>query len=855
MQVWRIGLFRPEDAAGVVALYRTVYGEDYPVKNVYDPTQLVREMATGEAIRVIARSLTEEVIGHIAFYRSSPPNRRLYEYGQMMIRFDWRNTPLAFELGDFAIDTAAREQGIDDLWGEAVCHHPVTQQMCAGQGFQATGLEIGLMEGAACSRAMQNRTAPQERVSAVLVFRSTAPRRQRLYVPAEYEEILREIYEKWSDESTLELSSDQTFPAFSGRSELRIFREARVGRITVETIGEDFLRRLVEQESRISANGCVVTQVFLSLADPAIGAGVSALRRRGFFFGGALPRWFGHDGLLMQKVLAPPDFSKIVLATKQARRLGIFVREDYEQVRIATVGGLLKRRAAELGNRTAVIWAARNLRQTYAELYNSASTVAKALAASGVVPGEHAAVWAPNVPEYLAVEFGCALAGVPVLFINSGYRAYELEYALRQSDIRILFLADGNLQSGEYVDIVGEVRAALPELRHTVVFGENGGDGFTAWREFLTRGRSGRDNAAIVCGGDIFSIQYTSGTTGQPKAALLSHQAYVTNSFAIAERQGLTDADVVCVPLPLFHAYGCLTLLSALAAGATAVVSERFRAADLLTAIERYGGTAISGTPTMFVAALTEIETHPYDLSSLRSGNVAGAFCPPELVRQVIERLPAPEFGILYGSTEGLVSLMNSPDASLADRTGTVGVPMPGFDVQIIDPQTSEILPPGQQGELLLRGPGLMRGYHCLPEATAQTIDEQGWLHSGDLAVLDAAGRCLITGRIKDLIIRGGENVFPAEIEQFLLTHPKVRDAQVVGVPCDYYGEDIVAFIRLKTGETATALELKQYCRAHIAIGRIPALFFFVDEYPLTASGKIQKFRLQEMARQKMSEL
>ena len=341
MQVWRIGLFRPEDAAGVVALYRTVYGEDYPVKNVYDPTQLVREMATGEAIRVIARSLTEEVIGHIAFYRSSPPNRRLYEYGQMMIRFDWRNTPLAFELGDFAIDTAAREQGIDDLWGEAVCHHPVTQQMCAGQGFQATGLEIGLMQGAACSRAMQNRTAPQERVSAVLVFRSTAPRRQRLYVPAEYEEILREIYEKWSDESTLELSSDQTFPAFSGRSELRIFREARVGRITVETIGEDFLRRLVEQESRISANGCVVTQVFLSLADPAIGAGVSALRRRGFFFGGALPRWFGHDGLLMQKVLAPPDFSKIVLATKQARRLGIFVREDYEQVRIATVGGLI----------------------------------------------------------------------------------------------------------------------------------------------------------------------------------------------------------------------------------------------------------------------------------------------------------------------------------------------------------------------------------------------------------------------------------------------------------------------------------------------------------------------------------
>ena len=524
-----------------------------------------------------------------------------------------------------------------------------------------------------------------------------------------------------------------------------------------------------------------------------------------------------------------------------------------QMVRSDTVGGLLQRRAAEGGDRTAVIWAARNLRQTYAELYDAALKVAKALAAYGLVPGEHAAVWAPNVPEYLAVEFGCALAGVPILFINSGYRAYELEYALRQSDTRILFLADGNLQPSEYVDIVREVRSRLPALRQAVVFGEHAGEGFTTWPEFLALG-SGRNNATLVCGDDIFSIQYTSGTTGQPKAALLSHQAYVTNSFAIAERQGLTAADVVCVPLPLFHAYGCLTLFSALAAGATAVVSERFRAGDLLAAIERYGGTALSGTPTMFVAVLTEMETHSYDLTSLRGGNVAGAFCPPALVRQVIERLPAPEFGILYGSTEGLVSLMNHPATPLPDRTGTVGVPMPGFEVQIIDPRTGDPLPPGQQGELLLRGPGLMRGYYRLPEATAQTIDEQGWLHSGDLAVVDAIGSYRITGRIKDLIIRGGENVFPAEIEQFLLTHPKVRDAQVVGVPCDYYGEDIVAFIRLKTGETATALELKKYCRAHIAIGRVPALFFFVDEYPLTASGKIQKFRLQEMARQKMSE-
>ena len=853
MQEWRIDLFRPEDAPGVISLYRSVYGDDYPVKTVYDPDHLCKEMEQGDVYRIVARSATDEVVGHIAFYRSSPPNRQLYEYGQMMIRFDWRNTPLAFELGDYAVDVVARRKNIDDLWGEAVCHHPVTQRMCAGQGFLAMGIEIGLMQAEPCSRAMENRTDPRERVSALLVFRSTAVRKRNLFVPADYAALLREIYGQWSDESILTVSAKTTFPETPGRYDMQIFGEAGVGRLMVSEVGEDFLIRLARFETSASMQGCVVTQVFLSMADPTIGAAVSVLRRKGFFFGGALPRWFGEDGLLLQKVLEPPDFSKIVLATKQARRLGELIRNDYEQVRIATVGALLERRAVECGDRTAVVWASRNLRQTYAELYDSALKVAKALAACGIAPGEHAAVWAPNAPEYLAVEFGCALAGVPVLFINTGYRAYELEYALRQSDTRILFLAAGNLQAGEYVDIVREVRAHLPELRHAVVFTEKTDDDFAAWSEFLAQG-CGCDTLPGVHGGDIFSIQYTSGTTGQPKAALLSHQAYISNSFAIAERQGLMGNDVVCVPLPLFHAYGCLTLLSAFTAGASAVVVERFRAADLLAAVERYGGTAISGTPTMFVAALSELDQRAYDLSSMRGGNVAGAFCPPELARQVTERMHAPEFGILYGSTEALVGLMNSPDSTLADRTGTVGVPMPDYAAKIVDPRTGEALPPGEQGELLLRGPGLMQGYYRMPEATAKTVDDQGWLHSGDLAVADDVGRFRITGRIKELIIRGGENVFPAEIEQFLLTHPKVREVQVVGIPCDYYGEDIVAFIRLKTGETASALEMKQYCRSRIAIDRVPALFFFVEEFPLTASGKVQKFKLQEIAKQKMSE-
>jgi fatty-acyl-CoA synthase len=443
--------------------------------------------------------------------------------------------------------------------------------------------------------------------------------------------------------------------------------------------------------------------------------------------------------------------------------------------------------------------------------------------------------------------------------INSGYRAYELEYALKQSDTAILFLTDGSAKPGEYLEALGQVRENLPALRQVVVLGAAECPDSLSWPEFLARGEKIdplvlSDREQEVGGDDIFTIQYTSGTTGSPKGARQTHRAYLSNTLSIAERQGLAAYDSLCVPLPFFHAYGCLMVIASLVVGGTVIAIERFRAADMLRAMEQHRATAVSGTPTMFVAALEELASHSYDLTSMRGGNMAGAFCPPDLVLKVIDRMHAPEFGILYGSTEGLVSLMNPAHSPQGKRIGTVGSVMPGYAFKIVDPKTEKEVPQGGQGELCVKGPGVMRDYYRMEEKTAQTLDQDCWLHSGDLASADPDGYVFITGRIKDMIIRGGENVYPAEIEEFLFTHPKIADAQVVGIPCDYYGEDIVAFVRLRQGEAATAIELKKYCRERIAINKVPANFFFVDQYPQTVSGKVQKFKLRELAETWMAE-
>ncbi|MBP2666512.1 MAG: lcfA1 [Firmicutes bacterium] len=858
-QAWEIDAFRPQDASGVTDLYRAVYGENYPVRTVYDPQALIRQEAAGEAWRMVARASDGSVVGHVAFYRSSPPNPGLYEHGQLMVRHDFRQTDIAFQLMEQSVASIPRRNGMEAIWGEAVCNHLFSQQMVRDNQFIEMALEVELMPAESYVKALSGPPVCKGRVSALVVCRSFQPRPQTLYLPPVYEEILRFLYEAPEWGHTFEVSTAPLPAHVETQAFLCVFGEAGVARLTFDRVGGDFEGRLAVLESEASSAGTVIRQVFLRLTEPWVGTAVEILRRCGYFIGGALPRWFDDDGLLMQKTLNAPDFEQIFLLTKRARKLCEMIRQDREMVCIRTMGDLLHKTSQDYPNKVALLFPQRQLALTYAEFQSAAAQVAKAIMGLGIERGDHTAIWAPNIPEYMTIEFGCALAGVPLVMVNTNYRACELEYVLQQSDTRLLFLVSGVGRPGAYVEALQEIKKQLPQLQYVVLLDETSQSGMLSWAEFLAGGSKIADDSLkereqSVSGSDIFTLQYTSGTTGAPKGAMLSHAAYIENTRAIAERQGLMSEDVVCVPLPFFHAYGCLTTISALIVGAEVAVVERFRAQEMLRTMEMSRATTVSGTPTMFVAALEEMTRRPYDLSALRGGNVAGAFCPPELVRAVIEKLGAPEFGILYGSTEALVSLMNAPSDSVGRRVGSVGNAMPSYEVKVIDPQTGEIAPEGVAGELCIRGTSMMTGYYKMEEQTAKALDSAGWLYTGDLATLDSSGYCAITGRIKDLIIRGGENIYPAEIEAFLMTHPKILDAQVVGIPCDYYGEDLVAFVRLRQGQSASVLEMKRYCRERIAINKVPAMFFFVEAYPLTASGKVQKFKLRDMAVEEMRE-
>ena len=403
------------------------------------------------------------------------------------------------------------------------------------------------------------------------------------------------------------------------------------------------------------------------------------------------------------------------------------------------------------------------------------------------------------------------------------------------------------------MEVLRSVRERLPKLRKVVFFGAVGAADVILWQDFLADGAAVeeevyRQRCNEERSQDVFVLQYTSWTTGVPKGVVHCQQAYLCNARAYGERQGLTTSSVLCSALPFFHAYGNAVILTALYYGGTLVGVERFQAPVVLRAIAEQGVTSLSGTPTMFVALLEEWERNSYDTSSLCVGDMAGASCPPELVQAVIEKLGATGFSCLYGSTEVIIASLAGPTRTQEERINHVGTALPGMELRIVKAGTMEEVPPGVEGELCVRGQSSMLRYYKMEEETQKAMDDGGWWHSGDMAQIDEVGCCHITGRIKDLIIRGGENIGPAEIETFLMTHPKVLEAQVVCVPSEYYGEDIVAFVRLQKGETAKVLELKRYCRERIALNKVPFMFFFVEEFPLTASGKVQKFKLRELA-------
>ncbi|HUQ00754.1 MAG TPA: AMP-binding protein [Aeromicrobium sp.] len=506
-----------------------------------------------------------------------------------------------------------------------------------------------------------------------------------------------------------------------------------------------------------------------------------------------------------------------------------------------TVGGVLRDAAARHGGSDALVEGTPDLpedrrRWTFDDLLVDAERVAGALL-QRFEPGERVAVWAPNIPEWVLLEFGAALAGIVVVTVNPAYQPKELEYVLHQSGSAGIFLVP-EFRGNPMAASVEQVRARLPELREVILF--------TEWDAFLATSQPSLQLPEVKPG-DPVQIQYTSGTTGFPKGALLTHRGLTNNSRYWALIADIRAGDTVVNPFPMFHTAGCaIGVLGALQAGACLVPVYAFEPGLMLELIEAERAQIALGVPTALLALLECPDLAKRDLSSLRGVLSGGATVPADLVKR-IERDLGVQFSIIYGSTEcSPIITQVRLDDEFRDKTETLGRPTPQTDVKIVDPDTGETLPCGAVGELCARGYNVMIGYYEMPEQTAEAIDEEGWYHTGDLASMDDRGFLRIEGRLKDMIIRGGENIYPREIEDLLFEHPAVAEAAVVGVPDERWGESVAAFVRVAAGQTITSDELFTYCREHLAPHKTPRHWTFVDAFPMTASGKIQKFILRD---------
>jgi fatty-acyl-CoA synthase len=532
-----------------------------------------------------------------------------------------------------------------------------------------------------------------------------------------------------------------------------------------------------------------------------------------------------------------------------------------------TIGEYFRQKAAELPDHDFIVYPDRDLRWTYAEFDERTDNLAKGLLAIGMEPGDHLGVWARNVPDWLTFMFATAKIGVVLVTVNPVYKSHELAYVMKQSDMKALCIIDA-FRDVDYISIVRELvpeaatqeRGRLdskefPKLKNLIYMGPEKHRGFYTVPELLLLGEHLPDDglkqaAAKFDQNSTINMQYTSGTTGFPKGVMLTSRNILNNGFFIGERQRFTTEDRVCLPVPLFHCFGCvLGVLATLTHGASMVMVEQFDPLLVLAAVQKERATALYGVPTMFIAELDHPMFSMFDLTSLRTGIMAGSPCPIETMKQVIDRMHASEMTICYGLTEASpVFTQTTVDDTLERKCETVGTKHPEVEVRVVDPETGEDCAPGVPGELLCRGYNIMKGYYNMPEATAAAVTPDGWLHSGDLGTVDEDGYYRITGRIKDMIIRGGENIYPREIEEFLYTMPGVKDVQVVGVPDPKYGEVVGAFIKRFEGSEITESDVQEFTRARLARYKCPKYVFFVDEFPQTASGKIQKYKLRELA-------
>jgi fatty-acyl-CoA synthase len=532
-----------------------------------------------------------------------------------------------------------------------------------------------------------------------------------------------------------------------------------------------------------------------------------------------------------------------------------------------TIGKLLDDVAGRYPDNEALVYHERGLRYSYREFNQVCRRVAKGLLKLGIRKGDNVSIWAYNVPEWVILQFATAKIGAILVTVNTSYKSAELEYILNQSDSKALFMVK-SFKDTDYVATLGEVvpelgksaagrldSPKLPFLKTVVFIGDDTPAGMLNFSRIMELGGevSDAELAAVEdtldCH-DTINMQYTSGTTGFPKGVMLTHFNLTNNGFNIGECMLLTEKDRLCIPVPFFHCFGCvLGVMACVTHGSTMVPVEIFDPLKVLQTIEKEKCTAVHGVPTMFIAELEHPEFATFDLSSLRTGIMAGSNCPIEVMKKVISQMNASEITIAYGQTESSpVITQTRTDDAIELRVATVGRALPEVEVKIVDIETGETLPPGKQGELCTRGYLVMKGYYKMPEETARAIDAEKWLHTGDLAIMDENGYCKITGRIKNMIIRGGENIYPREIEEFLYTHPKISDVQIYGVPDRKYGEQVMAAVILKKGMEMTEDEVRDFCRGKIANYKIPKYVKFVDSYPMTASGKIQKFKMRDMA-------
>lgn len=548
-------------------------------------------------------------------------------------------------------------------------------------------------------------------------------------------------------------------------------------------------------------------------------------------------------------------------------------RQAQFELREWTLGQILDHTVARFPDREAIVYTDRNYRQTWREFADVVDQFAKGLMALGVQKGEKVAVWATNVPYWVALQFATAKIGAVLLTVNTNYREHELRYLLRQSECENIFLID-SLRDHDYLATLyklvpelrthgrGELRCAgLPHLKRVCFLGAEKHRGMYSVPEILAMSVM-VDDAAYQARQDSLdpwdeiNMQYTSGTTGFPRGVMLTHVGVGLNGYWIGRHQGFTEQDRLCLPVPLFHCYGCVLGVSACVNhGTTMVILESYNPLKVLDAVDSERCTALYGVPTMFLAELEHKLFKRFDVSSLRTGIMAGSVCPEPLMRRVVEDMYMKEITICYGLTEASPVMTQSDiHDPLSLRCETVGCAMPGIEVRVSDPDTCEELPRGQVGEILCRGYNIMKGYYKMPEDTAKAISPEGWLHSGDLGVMDEHGYVRVTGRIKDMIIRGGENVYPREVEEFLLQMDGVLDVQVVAVPSRKYGEEVGAFVIPRPGADLLPEDVRDYCRGKIAWFKIPKYVAVVESFPLTASGKIQKYKLREMAAERWPE-